>query len=184
MIRLESITDDTYEPFTNGASPNPQYPQPIEVSGESYNLLENTANPKEVYGVKFVVNDDKTIVANGQATDTVAVAIPIEKSFDYDVIISGCPSIGTATTYSINIKLDGSWGQSEYGSGYLVPKGKVINQINLAVYKGYTAENSLEKQSKILPQVQISLFAHCDLMESCWGVPSPNPAIMKKREAT
>ena len=35
MIRLASITDDTYEPFTNGASPNPQYPQPIEVSGAS-----------------------------------------------------------------------------------------------------------------------------------------------------
>ena len=35
MIRLASITDNTYEPYTNGASPNPDYPQEIEVSGES-----------------------------------------------------------------------------------------------------------------------------------------------------
>lgn len=30
MIRLATITDDTYEPFTNGASPNPSYPQEIK----------------------------------------------------------------------------------------------------------------------------------------------------------
>lgn len=30
MIRLATITDATYEPFTNGASPNPDYPQEIE----------------------------------------------------------------------------------------------------------------------------------------------------------
>ena len=30
MIRLASITDGTYEPFTNGASPNPEYPQEIK----------------------------------------------------------------------------------------------------------------------------------------------------------
>ena len=32
MIRLSSITDDTYEPYVGGtASPNPSYPQPIQV---------------------------------------------------------------------------------------------------------------------------------------------------------
>lgn len=30
MIRLATITDATYEPFTNGASPNPDYPQEIK----------------------------------------------------------------------------------------------------------------------------------------------------------
>lgn len=31
MIRLSSVTDDTYEPYTNGASPNPDYPQDVHV---------------------------------------------------------------------------------------------------------------------------------------------------------
>ena len=35
MLRLASITDDTWEPYTNGASPNPDYPQEIEVAGSS-----------------------------------------------------------------------------------------------------------------------------------------------------
>ena len=32
-------------------------------------------------------------------------------------------------------------------------------------------------ESKILPRCQISHFAHSVPSESCWGVPSPNPAI-------
>lgn len=34
MIRLASISDDTYEPYTNGPSPNPEYPQPIVSAGQ------------------------------------------------------------------------------------------------------------------------------------------------------
>ena len=40
MIRLSSITDDTYEKYTNGASPNPNYEQPIESAGDNENLLD------------------------------------------------------------------------------------------------------------------------------------------------
>ena len=40
-------------------------------------------------------------------------------------------------------------------------------------------DKSSEVKSKILPWVQISPITHFALMESCWGVPSPNPAIMK-----
>lgn len=36
MIRLASVTDDSYEQYTNGASPNPDYPQDIQVlTGDS-----------------------------------------------------------------------------------------------------------------------------------------------------
>lgn len=34
MIRLASVTDSTYEPYTNGASPNPDYPQAIKSVGD------------------------------------------------------------------------------------------------------------------------------------------------------
>lgn len=69
MVRLASITDDTWEPYTNGATPRPDYPQTIEVSGESYNLLENTASSQEKNGVVFTVNEDKSITINGTATN-------------------------------------------------------------------------------------------------------------------
>lgn len=36
MVRKQSITDNTFEPYTNGASPNPDYPQEISVvSGDN-----------------------------------------------------------------------------------------------------------------------------------------------------
>lgn len=49
MIRLATITDATYEPFTNGASPNPSYPQEIksvvlsEIKTCGKNLLDYSA---------------------------------------------------------------------------------------------------------------------------------------------
>ena len=50
MIRLASITDATYEPYTNGASPNPEYPQEVEscenteVSVHNKNLFSPDTN--------------------------------------------------------------------------------------------------------------------------------------------
>lgn len=42
MIRLASVSDDTYEPYTNGASPNPDYPQDIRVvTGDNEFLVQN-----------------------------------------------------------------------------------------------------------------------------------------------
>lgn len=43
MIRLESITDDTYEPYTGGVpAPNPSYPYPVKsVAGENSLVLQN-----------------------------------------------------------------------------------------------------------------------------------------------
>lgn len=33
MVRLSSVTDATYEPFTNGATPNPTHPEDIKLAG-------------------------------------------------------------------------------------------------------------------------------------------------------
>ena len=45
MIRLSSITDASYEPYTGGmASPNPQYEQQINSAGDNINLFDKTAN--------------------------------------------------------------------------------------------------------------------------------------------
>lgn len=44
MIRLSSITDDTYEKYTNGASPNPNYEQPIYSAGDNGSINEKIKN--------------------------------------------------------------------------------------------------------------------------------------------
>lgn len=67
MIRLASITDDTYEPYTNGPSPNPDYPQDIHVvSGD--NSIEvvgkNLFNPNVATSNCTVNNGFITITSN------------------------------------------------------------------------------------------------------------------------
>lgn len=49
MLRLASITDDTYEPYTGGiASPNPDYPQDIHtISGNNTIKVANSDNTQE-----------------------------------------------------------------------------------------------------------------------------------------
>ena len=64
-----------YEKYTGGATPRPDFPQPIEVSGESYNLLENTATSQTVNGVTFTVNDDGSVTVNGTATEKAYINI-------------------------------------------------------------------------------------------------------------
>jgi hypothetical protein len=73
MIRLASISDPTYEPYTGGVpSPNPEYPQDIEVAGESYNLLENKATSNTVNNIVYIVNADGSITANGTTVNSYA----------------------------------------------------------------------------------------------------------------
>ena len=44
-------------------------------------------------------------------------------------------------------------------------------------YAALRQEQSVSCQSKILPRYHNSLSAHSVPSESCWGVPSPNPAL-------
>lgn len=111
MIRLASITDDTYEPYTGGQpSPSPEYPQDIVVSGESHNLLPYpyTEATHTDNGITWTVNEDGTVIANGTATarssfvlkNSASGGVVLEKG---DYIFSGCPSGGSTSTYAINI---------------------------------------------------------------------------------
>jgi hypothetical protein len=40
MLRLSSVADDTYEPFANGPTPNPDFPQEIVNAGVTKNLFD------------------------------------------------------------------------------------------------------------------------------------------------
>ena len=44
MVRLASVTDATYEPYTNGASPNPTYPQEIQSATGTQSVVVSGKN--------------------------------------------------------------------------------------------------------------------------------------------
>ena len=77
MIRLNSVNDDSYEPYTGGQpSPSPDYPQEIttltfdKITRCGKNLIPYPyTNTSKVYnGITFTDNGDGSITANGTAT--------------------------------------------------------------------------------------------------------------------
>ena len=81
MLRLASITDDTWEPYTGGMpSPNPSYPQALESVGDDGsveqfvkggNLLPypyKYSGTKTEAGVTWVENADRSITVSGTCT--------------------------------------------------------------------------------------------------------------------
>lgn len=71
VIEDTTVTPETfvYEKYTGGqASPNPEFPQEIEML-EGYNLLPKTTKTNQtIKGIDFVINEDGSITANGTAT--------------------------------------------------------------------------------------------------------------------
>ena len=93
-----------YGKTTQDGEPTPENPQEIEVSGASYNLLENTATSKTINGVEFVVNEDKSITLNGTANNSVAGGDSVIGSVKLEkgkYILSGCPSGGSNDKYRL-----------------------------------------------------------------------------------
>lgn len=142
-----SIEGGEYEPFTNGVSPNPDYPQEIEVSGESYNLLENTATSQTINGVTFTVNEDKSVTVNGTSDMLANYLIgkcKLERGKRY--ILNGCPRGGSDTKYRLDVRVNIStlYGSElfDYGNGVkIVPTENVEVMITLRYNSGTIFDN-------------------------------------------
>ena len=153
MLRLYT-TDDTYEPY--GVMPSPDYPSEIEnVKGK--NLLPNNAVSQTTNGVTFTVNDDKTILVNGNNDGTANSSFIIKyyslKAGTY--ILNGCPSGGSSTTYRIAIQKTSDWSVLglDTGSGskqFTIDKATNV-QVSIVIQKGQTISNLLFK-----PMIRLS----------------------------
>ena len=158
MVRLASVTDNTYEPYTNGASPNPDYEQPISNCGGNMNLLSSTATSQTLNGVTFTVNNDGTVIANGTATANANFIFIDNLSLSGGTYtLSGCPSGGSLDIYYLGTNIMGSMWQ-EIGNGLVfTPTSDVSNKtINIVIKSGITVNNllfkpKLEKGSKATP---------------------------------
>ena len=83
-----------FEKFTNGASPNPDYPQPIHsVSGDNEikvcnkNLLDTSLITNQTLNGVTITSNEGTIILNGTSTSAFAINIPINR-LEANTIIS------------------------------------------------------------------------------------------------
>ena len=147
-------TLENYEDY--GVSPSPDYPSEVEcVKGK--NLLSNNATSKTTNGVTFTVNDDKTILVNGNNDGTANSNFIIEryslKAGTY--ILNGCPSGGSSTTYRLAIQKTSDWSVLglDTGSGskqFTIDEATTV-QVAIFIQKGQTISNLLFK-----PMIRLS----------------------------
>ena len=161
MLRRAEIGDDTYEPYTGGiASPNPDYPQEIEVAGYSgnvvvsscgKNLLNNLMSTTTKDNVTYTVNEDKSITVKG--TPSANCSYMLERYLDKGkYILNGCPSGGSNLTYALllqpienNSAVTTYWDTGK-GVSFEIPEDNYKVWIYIGrLYAGYTANNLLFK---------------------------------------
>lgn len=81
-FRITRKNEDLFEPYTGGQpSPSPDYPQPIEVIEEDFNitscgknLLPNNITSQTINGLTITKNDDNSVTINGTTTDYTALS--------------------------------------------------------------------------------------------------------------
>ena len=178
MIRLASITDSTYEPYVGGiASPNPDYPQDITVSGSDgsvevksvgKNLFENTATTQTVNGVTFTVNEDKSITVNGTASALAYINVGrFGFKEDTKVILNGCPNGGSATNFNLYAYGTSFLGR-DVGSGVEIATEHEAD-IRIMVGSGITVNNLVFK-----PMISIDGGEYQPYTETVSTIPTPN----------
>lgn len=153
MIRLASITDGTYEPFTNGPSPNPSYPQEIksvvlsEIKTYRKNLLDCSGLvEKTINGVTFTpVYDDEGLLEyiNVNGTATAISIFDVKKAVfsSGQYILNGCPSGGSDTTYRMDCYYSGP-SNNDIGNGvtFEAEEGNVLTT-RIVIWGNVTVKN-------------------------------------------
>lgn len=98
MITIGSNTNDTYEPYTGGQSPNPDFPQEIKtitgslkVTSCGKNLINSSAPNITTLGVSFT--------NNGNGTYTISGTIPANKAVNFAITTSK-PILQKGKTYT------------------------------------------------------------------------------------
>lgn len=138
------------------------------------NFLENTGVSNTSNGVTFTINDDKTILVDGNNDGTANSRFIINnyslKAGTY--ILNGCPSGGSSTTYRLAIQKTSDWSilGLDTGSGseqFTIDEATKI-QVAIFIQKGQTISNLLFK-----PMIRLSSIID-DTYEQYGASPSPD----------
>lgn len=151
-------TATSYEPYTGGkATPSPEYPQELTsvetptVTVYGKNLIRHALSPGQhiVHGITFTVNQDKTVVANGTATNVATISF---EKFDIvrPIRLTGCPLGGDTQTYRMTIDcyVDDVYKRSRFdlGEGCIIrPSDADYIRINIFINTGVTVNSLLFK---------------------------------------
>lgn len=153
---------------------NKAYGESQQATRSGKNFLENTGVSNTSNGVTFTINDDKTILVDGNNDGTANSQFIINnyslKAGTY--ISNGCPSGGSSTTYRLAIQKTSDWSilGLDTGSGseqFTIDEATKI-QVAIFIQKGQTISNLLFK-----PMIRLSSIID-DTYEQYGVMPSPD----------
>jgi len=108
------------------------------------NLLKITASTLVRNGITFTINESQgTIAATGTATANTDVFFATNQNISGDMILSGCPSGGSSSTYYMDARVNGSYGTHDYGDG--VSFSGTCDTVAISILNGQTVNNLVFK---------------------------------------
>lgn len=153
---------------------NKVYGESQQATRSGKNFLENTGVSNTSNGVTFTINDDKTILVDGNNDGTANSRFIINNYFlkAGTYILNGCPSGGSSTTYRLAIQKTSDWSilGLDTGSGseqFTIDEATKI-QVAIFIQKGQTISNLLFK-----PMIRLSSIID-DTYEQYGASPSPD----------
>lgn len=115
---------------------------------DSYNLLPNNATSQTINGITFTVNDDGTILANGESTDQVTLRFDIEpftlKAGSY-ILSNGLPKAEEYTKANLSIEVRGVIaGTISYNAGYYDKNITFDNDVTVVTARIWIPQTGLQ----------------------------------------
>ena len=145
MIRLASVSDASYEPYSNICPISGR--TSVETTRTGKNLLAPYATSQTKNGITFTVNSDGTIKANGTATVTTVLYLSAYEDLwsSGSYILNGCPSGGGNNKYCLRLyTTGGTTFVSDFGSGVTFT-GQSQLECAIVIWNGQTVSNVVFK---------------------------------------
>lgn len=178
-----------YEPYTGSIpSPNPDYPQEIDVAGSSGSVeVKSVGKNKLVFpyvsttktenGITFTDNGDGSITVNGKSTGA-AVFTCIKYATLKEIltngnkyVVSGCPKGGTTETYMFQYWSTGGNTSKDIGDGAEFVFNNSVNDANISIRieKDVTVNNLT-----FYPMLSLDGGEYQPYKETTATIPTPN----------
>lgn len=170
MVR-KSTTTDTYEPFTNGASPNPNYPQNIEVVTGTQNVKvcgKNLFDKNNADIINAFLNDSGFLQANGNYR---SIIFPTNTNTTYAISkIEG--KIFRVAEYKTLPTIDSNWTnriRNDFATNIIYTTSSTGNYIVIT----YKRETDTLTEQEILDSIQIEQGSTATTYEAYQGTTYP-----------
>lgn len=111
----------------------------VDVGAKNMLNVFEVQTPQAINGIAWTINPDGTVTANGTATaNSFLYLIPNNTNIAYneETHISGCPAGGSASTYEIQVAMQGGTTYHDYGNGQTIPVDYVYRYFVCCVRSG------------------------------------------------